>query len=104
MKFKDSIIRSMLEDPEGTPDRILILDISKENLSTLFSPSKLEILKMLRERKINSVGELAKELKRPVESVSKDLKILQAYGLLELVQDGQQKVPKLEKELLVITI
>lgn len=104
MKFKESIIKSMLGDPEGTPDRILILDISKEKLSVLFSPSKLEILKILKEKKINSVGELAKELKRPVESVSKDLKILQAYGLLELVQHGQQKIPKLEKELLVMTI
>ncbi len=104
MKFKNSIIRSMLEDPESTPDKVLILDISKENLSMLFSPSKLEILKILREKKIKSVGGLAKELKRPVESVSKDLKILQAYGLLELVQNGQQKTPKLEKEFLVVTI
>src|SRR3989338_5768987 len=104
MKFKESIIKSMLEDPEGTPDKVLLLDISSEKLSLLFSPAKLEILKTLRERKINSVGELAKELKRPIESVSKDLKILNAYGILELVQNGQQKIPRLEKEFLVMTI
>ncbi|MBI4174460.1 MAG: ArsR family transcriptional regulator, partial [Candidatus Aenigmarchaeota archaeon] len=95
--------RSMLEDPESTPDKVLILDVSKD-LSNLFSPSKLEILKTLREKKINSVGELAKELKRPIESVSKDLKILNAYGILELVQNDQQKIPRLEKEFLVMAI
>ena len=70
----------------------------------LFSPAKLEILKKLKEKKFSSVGGLAKELSRPVESVSKDLKLLQAYGLLELVQNGQQKIPKLEKELLIMPI
>ena len=78
MNVKEFILKAMLEDPEGTPDKVLILDLSKEKLSMLFSPSKLEILKMLKEKKFNSVGELAKELNRPVESVSKDLKILQA--------------------------
>lgn len=104
MNVKKFIMKAMLEDPEGTPDKVLILDLGKEKLATLFSSSKLEILKLLRQKKINSVGELAKELNRPVESVSKDLKILQAYGLLELVQNGQQKIPRLEKELLIMPI
>ncbi|MBI4162567.1 MAG: HTH domain-containing protein [Candidatus Aenigmarchaeota archaeon] len=104
MKIKDFIFKAMLEDPEGTPDKVLFLDLSKEKLSMLFSPAKLEILKKLKEKNFNSVGALAKELNRPVESVSKDLKLLQAYGLLELVQNGQQKIPKLEKELLIMPI
>lgn len=104
MNVKEFIMKAVLKDPEGTPDKILILDLNREKLSMLFSPSKLEILKTLKEKKINSVGELAKELNRPVESVSKDLKILQVYGLLELVQHGKQKIPKLEKELLIVPI
>lgn len=104
MNIKKFIFKAMLEDPEGTPDKVLFLDLSKEKLSMLFSPAKLEILKKLKEKKFGSVGELAKELERPVESVSKDLKMLQAYGLLELVQNGQQKIPKLEKELLIMPI
>ncbi len=104
MNIKEFIFKAMLEDPEGTPDKVLFLDLSKEKLSMLFSPAKLEILKKLKEKKFGSVGGLAKELNRPVESVSKDLKLLQAYGLLELVQKGKQKIPKLEKELLIMPI
>jgi len=39
-----------------------------------------------------------------VQSISRDLRILENYGLVELVQIGQTKKPKIEKDLLVITL
>lgn len=98
------IIESMIKDPEGTPDKVLILDITEEKLAGLFTPNRLKLIRILKENNIKSVGELAKKLDRPVESVSKDLKALQTYGILELIQNGKQKTPTLEKPTIIYTV
>lgn len=98
----DKFIKDSLNYPELTPDKLLVID--EKLLVKIATPARMQLVKTIKSKKPRSVGELAKLVKRPVESVSRDLKILCFYGLVELVQAGKEKKPRVEKELLVISL
>jgi len=93
-----------LEKPELAPSRLLVINMGKENLEKILTPARMELVRTVKENKPESVGELAKMVKRPVESVSRDLKILENYGLLAFVQVGKHKRPKIEKDVLMVPL
>ncbi|MCS4541558.1 MAG: helix-turn-helix domain-containing protein [Euryarchaeota archaeon] len=93
-----------LERPGLAPSRILIVSLSKRTLEKVLTPSRMDLIRMIREKRPKSVGELAKLVKRPVESVSRDLRFLESYGLLSLVQVGKIKKPEIEKDVLMIPL
>ena len=103
-KMLGKLIDMAIKYPELTPDRVLIVDVKKKVFEKIITPSRLELVKTIKDREPESVGELAKMVKRPVEAVSRDLKILESYGVLELIQTGKTKKPKVEKDLIVIPI
>jgi len=98
----EEYLRESLKYPELTRDKLVV--IKEELLAKVATPARLRLVKLVRERKPKSVGELAALAKRPLESVSRDLRILCFYGLLDLVREGKQKKPVLEKQLLVVPL
>ena len=104
MELFSSLVKLSLEYPELTPDRVLIIDMKRETFQRVLSPSRMDLIRVVREAKPESVGALAKALKRPVESVSRDLKALSNYGVLEFVQDGKAKRPVIEKDMILIPL
>ena len=93
-----------LEKPELAPSRVLVISLGKKSLEKILTPSRMDLIRVVREKKPKSVGELAKLLNRPVESVSRDLRILENYGILTLVQMGKVKKPEIEKDVLMIPL
>lgn len=93
-----------LEKPELSPSRVLVINLSKSILEKIFTPSRMDLVREIREKKPKSVGELATLVKRPVESVSRDLGLLENYGLLSLVKTGKVKKPEIEKDVLMIPL
>ncbi len=93
-----------IEHPELAPDRVLVIHGNKKEFKKILSPSRLELIEIIREKDFQSVGEVAKYVNRPVESVSRDLKILSNYGILELVRIGKRKKPVIEKDMLLIPL
>ena len=93
-----------LEKPELTPSKILVISLSKTTLERILTPSRMDLIREIREKKPKSIGELAELVKRPLESVSRDLGILENYGLLRLVKTGKIKKPKIEKDILMIPL
>lgn len=87
-------------DPSFSPDRILIIDF--DVLEGLVTHGRMELVKTIRDKNPQSVGELAKLVKRPQESVSRDLTILHNYGILESVKTGKIRKPKIEKQIMVV--
>ncbi len=104
MKMFDKMIDMAIKYPDMTPDRVLVIDVKKDTLEKIITPSRLELIRTVRNKEPKSVGELAKIVKRPVEAVSRDLKILESYGVLELIQTGKIKRPKVEKDMIMIPI
>lgn len=93
-----------LEKPELSPSRVLVINLSKGTLEKVLTPSRMELVREIREKKPKSVGELARLVKRPIESVSRDLGLLENYGLLSLVRTGKVKKPEIEKDVLMIPL
>jgi len=75
-----------------------------KSLEKILTPGRMELLRTITEKKPKSVGELAKSVKRPLESVSRDLGILTNYGLLSLIKVGKTKKPEIEKDMLMIPL
>ena len=69
------------KDWNKEPREIIYVE-SISMLSTIFSPAKLRLLNELGKKKKASVSEIAKKLKRPRESVSRDLHLLEQKGLV----------------------
>lgn len=103
-RMVNRMIDFALEKPELAPSRVLIINLSKKSLEKILTPCRMGLIRTIIGKKPKSVGALAKIVNRPVESVSRDLKILENYGLLAFVQSGRQKVPEIEKDVLMIPL
>lgn len=93
-----------LEKPELAPSRVLVINMNKKSLEKILTPGRMELIRVVKERKPESVGELARMVNRPIESVSRDLKTLENYGLLALIQVGKSKRPEIEKDVLMVPL
>ncbi|MCX6767566.1 MAG: hypothetical protein NTY90_02430 [Candidatus Micrarchaeota archaeon] len=96
------LIKEALKYPELVPERLVVIE--KSLLAKVATPAKMELVKIIRKSSPRSVKELAALAKRPVESVSRDLGILCFYGIVEMIRAGKEKRPKVDKELLVVSL
>ena len=103
-KMFSKMIDYAIDNPDSAPSRMLIISLGKSGIGTIFTPARSEILRTILQKKPNTVGELVRELKRPKEAVSRDLKILENYGLLSFSRTGRQKMPHVEKDIIAMPL
>ena len=56
---------------------------SIESFRQFFTPKRLELLRVIKHRRPQSIYELAKLIKRDIKSVAVDIKILERYSLID---------------------
>ena len=100
IKLLDMFTRMQTEYPEFSPDRILIIETNV--LRDIITPARTELMEVIKEKKPNSVSELAKLVNRPQESVSRDLTVLNNYGILDFVKTGTVRKPIIEKDIIAV--
>ncbi len=102
------LVGRMLQDairhPELYPDRLSVVLLDEEAERKVLTPQRLRLLRTLRRREVESIRELAELLRRPIESVSRDLKLLETYGFVRLERNGRSKRPQVIKELIAIPL
>jgi len=103
-KFVDALVESQIKHPEITPDKVLIISLENERLDRIFTHARKEILEVIKHGNPKNIGDVARLVGRSMESVSRDLRILENYGLVEMEQIGREKIPHLEKDLLLIPL
>ncbi len=103
-KLFSRMIDYALEKPESAPSRVLVISLTKTKIEKILTPARMEILRTIIKDKPKTVGKLTAILKRPKESVSRDLRILSNYGLLSFVQVGREKMPKVEKDVITMPL
>lgn len=69
-----------------------ILYFTPESFSSAFSPERIKLLISIREKRISSIKELAKNLQRPYEAVHRDVKYLEGLKLI-----GTKKLEKVRR-------
>lgn len=104
LDFLRRFVRNAIRDPEGTPDRVAIVSLSEEQERRVLTPRRLEILSLLGSREISSVSELARISCRSVEAVSRDLRVLANYALVDLEREGRVRRPTLVKDAILLTL
>jgi len=98
------MVEDSFERPELYPDSLTVIALSDAIKSRVFTPGRLQLIKALREKPALSVSDLAKRVRRPLASVSRDLKVLQTYGVVELRRNGRVTVPTLIPAHIVIPL
>lgn len=99
-----AFIREIIKNPEKTPDDVLLLSLSKEELTQLFTKRRIELIEAIKKREPSTMSELAKLLERELSAIERDLKILEGLGLVRLEKKGREVTPVIEKEILVLPL
>jgi predicted transcriptional regulator len=72
-----------------------VIFLTPAQFSEIFSKSRVETLKTIGDTKPKTMTALAKKLKRPKESVSRDVGILSRAGIVEVSAKGLYRSPRL---------
>ena len=98
------LVNQAIEDPEGTPDRYSIVSLPLELNYKVMTETRTQLLRELKnDPDIKSISELAEKVDRRLGAVSRDLKILENYGFIDLEKKGREKTPKLVSGTLVVS-
>jgi len=104
IKMFGKMVEEAIKHPELAPERVIVISLTEEEKENILTPKRLELIRTIKKQKPKSVKELAEIVGRRVDAVSRDLKILENYGFLELLQVGKQKQPLIEKDALLIPL
>ena len=90
---KKKELREVFEHPERSKKNThtLFLDTS-EDLYEILSPRRLELLRYVikHQTERRTISEIADELKRKQEAVSRDATLLTKYNLIQKIKDNQR--------------
>jgi len=95
-------VNNLFDNPQridDEPDHTIYL--SPEHIPQILSKEKLRIIQEVRANNY-TLGELARVLKRKQENISRDIKQLEQYGLIEVVKNGRQKHPTARPNIAII--
>jgi predicted transcriptional regulator len=97
-------IRESIRHPEKTPDDVLLLSLSKEELTQIFTKRRIELIETLKGKGPSTMSELARFLKRELSAVDRDMKTLEGLGVVTLEKNGREVTCSVEKEILVLPL
>jgi predicted transcriptional regulator len=89
----DKEISDFFDKPVGESSHTFFL--TPQQFSQIFSKGRVEVLRSIEKQEPKSMGELVARLKRPKESVSRDLNMLSRAGLIEISTNGLYRSPKI---------
>ena len=58
-----------------------------------FTPERIKLIQILREKNKLSISEIARKIGRPFESVHRDIRFLEGLGLINIEKRQQYKIP-----------
>jgi len=97
-------VKKIVDNPKKLPRNNIIYVDSVNDLQTLFAPKKIELMRLIKEKQNTSIKDIARKLKRKREAVSRDIHLLQSYGLIQLIRKGNKVFSVVKAEKLVIPI
>ncbi len=75
-----------------------------EEMATLFTKKRIQIIQTITKKKPKTIGELAKILQRNISAVYRDLKVLENHELVYLEKQGKSVCPKLKNSHITINL
>lgn len=81
-----------------------IIVLSPATSKKVLSKGRVLLLSLLAQRSISSISELAELAKKPLEVVSRDLKVLRNFGFVDLKREGRRKRPIVMKNYIFLQL
>ena len=97
-------LNKMLETPDKYPDNALILSLSDEEMTHLFTKKRLELVRLIQNKKPNNATKLSELADRRLTAVMRDLELLEKFGIVELEKIGKNIKPKVTTEIIVLPL
>ena len=97
-------IKESIKHPDKTPDDVLLLSLSKEELTQLFTKRRIELIETLKKKGPVTMSKLARLLNRELSAVERDVKALEEIGVVRLEKKGREVTCMIEKEILVLPL
>ncbi len=91
---KQALLKSILKEGGARAGDETILLLTPEEFSKVFTPERVKLLKLLKDRPDLSVNEISKNLRRRREAVSRDLRFFEGLSLIKLERHARLRVPK----------
>ena len=98
------MLQEVIRHPELAPERLSVISLSEATKARVLTPKRLELLQVLQQNRVSSISALAKLVRRPLASVSRDLRILANYGFLDFERKGRTKIPRVVKDLILLPL
>lgn len=98
----NQLIDDVVEGKIDIPDDSII--ISPRILLQIISDKKIDLIEFIKNMDPKSSQEIAIATKRKKQAVSRDLKVLEKAGILELKKEGRNIIPKMKKKYLLVAI
>jgi predicted transcriptional regulator len=93
-------MKSVAEGKKVRPKGHRLFFTSPEALRRFLTPKRLELIRLIRERRPGSINELAAFAHRDFKRVYEDIMSLTEAGLVDLAKDkGRKKAPRVANEL-----
>ena len=92
------------KEPDKYPDKGLLLSLSDEEITQIFTRERLKLVKLIQDKKPKNATELSELAKRRLSAVIRDLELLEHFHIVELQKKGKNIVPTVKKEILILPL
>ncbi len=97
------LIKGVVNDKIKVPDSALIF-LNHEDLLEVFTKKRLELVKLIKKIRPNSLNELADLTGRKKQAINRDLKILERHEVLTLYRNGRKVIPQINKKIILFPL
>jgi len=97
-------IRYSIKHPDETPNNVIFLSLSKEEITHLFTNRRIELIEFLKEKGPSIMTDIARSLKRELSAIKRDMKLLERLGIVDLEKNGRAVTCSIEGEVLVLPL
>lgn len=99
-----SYLAKVWASPDEHPDNGLLLSLSDDELTQLFTKKRLALLRLVQNRSPKNATELSRLAGRRLSAVMRDLELLEKLHIVNLERAGKSVVPKVGKEILILPL
>lgn len=92
------------EKLDSLSDKTLLLSLSDEEITKIFTKERLRLIRAIMEKKPQNISWLAKIVDRDLSAVERDLKILEGFEIVKLEKTGKEVMPIIEKKALILPL
>ncbi len=90
--------------PNKYPDKGLLLSLSDEEITQVFTKKRLELVRLIQGKKPKNATKLANLADRRLSAVMRDLELLKKFHIVDLNKKGKNIVPTVTKEILILPL